>query len=255
VASSAAPALAVFLPGIFMPATVRYAALTSLLPTGVRAVAQELAVYAEDAPPADYSVQTELDALSVLLDRHGASRAHLYGHSAGASIALAFTAAHPDRVQSLALDEPASDFSAADRATLAQQFPTRLADLPVPERMRTFAASLVRPGVEPPTPPTPPPGPESAKRPAGLSAWETAMHEHELDTGALRRFAGPVYFSYGSLSSRRWEDMAARVSSWFPRCRVERYEGLHHLNTSHQAQPERVAAALGQLWEAAGRTA
>jgi hypothetical protein len=36
---------------------------------------------------------------------------------------------------------------------------------------------------------------------------------------------------------------------------VELYEGLSHLNTSHAAEPERVAAALRRLWglEAAAR--
>jgi hypothetical protein len=39
----------------------------------------------------------------------------------------------------------------------------------------------------------------------------------------------------------------------FPAVQVERYEGLHHLNTSHAAAPERVAAALEQLWTRAER--
>jgi len=29
---------------------------------------------------------------------------------------------------------------------------------------------------------------------------------------------------------------------------VELYEGLNHLNSSHAAEPERVAAALRRLW-------
>lgn len=241
-------ALAVFLPGILMPAFVRYAPLMDCLPPVVRAVPKELEVYAEDTPPEDYALRTELDGLTALLDRHGADKAHLYGHSAGASVALAYTAEHPDRVLSLALDEPASDFSDADRTTLKRQFPEDLADMPAADRMRAFAASLVRPEVELPVPPPPPAGPESAKRPAGLLAWEKAMYRHQIDTSALRWFAGPVYFSYGSLSSQRWEDMSARIASWFSRCRVERYEGLHHLHTSHQAEPTRVAQALHQLW-------
>lgn len=246
------PALAVFLPGILMPAAVRYAPLLSSLGPDVRALPKDLEVYTHDAPPEDYGVQTELDGLTALLGRHGVDRAHLYGHSAGASVALAYTAQHPDRVLSLALDEPATDFSDADRAALKEQFPQPLAELPPADRMGAFASSLVRPGVELPTPPPPPASPESAKRPAGMLAWEKAMHEHDVDHSALRRFAGPVYFSYGSLSSRRWEDMSARVPSWFPRCRVERYDGLHHLSTSHQAEPARVAQALRRLWAEAG---
>lgn len=125
----------------------------------------------------------------------------------------------------------------------------RLEDLPAAERMRVFAHSLVRPGVQLPPPAPPAPGPESAKSPQGLLAFEAALYKHELNVSALRLFSGPVYFSFGSLSSLRWEQMSVRMSSWFPRCRVERYDGLHHLNTSHQAEPARVAHALRELWK------
>jgi len=245
--TGAAP-LAVLLPGILMPASVRYAPLIDALGPDVRATAKELEVYAQDVPPDDYSVVTELDGLGRFLDEQGIDRIHLYGHSAGASVALAFTAAYPQRVLSLAMDEPATDFSKDDRAVLREQFPQRLEDLPAAERMRVFATSLVRPNVQLSVPPPPPPGPESAKRPRGMLAFEKALHKHEMDIADLARFPGPVYFSYGSLSSSRWEQMSARVSSWFPRCRVERYDGLHHLNTSHQAEPTRVARALHELW-------
>ena len=246
--AGAAPPLAVLLPGILMPASVRYSPLIGALGPGVRTAPKELEVYAHDVPPDDYSVATELDGLSRFLDEQGVDRIHLYGHSAGASVALAYAAEHPERVLSLALDEPASDFSDEDRATLRELFPQRLEDLPVADRMRAFVTSVVRPDVQLSAPTPPPPGPESAKRPQGLLAFEKALYEHEMDVSALIRFLGPVYFSYGSLSSSRWEQMSVRVSSWFPRCRVERYDGLHHLNTSHQAEPVRVAHALHELW-------
>ena len=247
--ASTTPPVAVLLPGILMPAIVRYAPLVAALGPEVRAVPKELEVYADDAPPDDYSVASELAGLERFLDEQGIEAAHLYGHSAGASVALAFAAEHPGRVLSLALDEPASDFSQEDRLALQEQFPQRLEDLPATERMRVFAHSLVRPGVHLPAPAPPAPGPESAKRPQGLLAFEAALSQHELNVSALRLFPGPVYFSFGSLSSLRWEQMSARVTSWFPRCRVERYDGLHHLNTSHQAEPARVAHALRELWK------
>ena len=202
-ASTAAP-WAVLLPGILMPAIVRYAPLVGALAPEVRAVPKELEVYAQDAPPDDYSVASELAGLKRFLDERGVKGVHLYGHSAGASVALAFAAEHPERVLSLALDEPASDFSHEDRVALREQFPQRLEDLPAADRMRLFAHSLVRPGVQLPAPTPPAPGPESAKRPQGLLAFERALHEHELNVSALRLFSGPMYFSYGSLSNARW---------------------------------------------------
>ena len=42
--------------------------------------------------------------------------------------------------------------------------------------------------------------------------------------------------------------MEKRLSALFPRFSSEVFEGLHHLNTSHQAEPERVAARLRAFW-------
>jgi hypothetical protein len=42
--------------------------------------------------------------------------------------------------------------------------------------------------------------------------------------------------------------MKDRLAGLFEDFTAERYEGLHHLNTSHQAEPDRVAAALRKLW-------
>ena len=43
--------------------------------------------------------------------------------------------------------------------------------------------------------------------------------------------------------------MQTRLAGWFPDFTGEVYEGLHHLNTSHQAEPDRVAATLVAFWE------
>ncbi len=77
------------------------------------------------------------------------------------------------------------------------------------------------------------------------------MSDYRIDLSRLRAFARPVHVTYGSLSHPRWEAMAARLLALFPDCTVERYEGLHHLNSSHMAEPERVAAALHGLWSRA----
>jgi pimeloyl-ACP methyl ester carboxylesterase len=241
---------AVFLPGILMSAVQRYEPLLAALNVP-GAVTKELDVYAGDRPPDGYTLETEVEGLDRFADERGLDRFHLYGHSAGASIALAYAASHGDRVVSLALDEPASDFSAHDRAEHAAL--PNLAGLPVPERMRTFAASLVRPGVALPEPAAPP-GLESVKRPAGLAVFEVALYAYELPSQGYAAFTGPVLYTYGSLSNSRWELMAERLQRQFRTIEVERFDGLHHLNASHVAQPARVAAALRTLWTLSGGT-
>jgi pimeloyl-ACP methyl ester carboxylesterase len=239
----------VLLPGILMPAAARYAPLAAELP-GWELWPKELEVYAGAAPPDGYGIGQEVAGLLAFADARGAERFHLYGHSAGGAIALAFAAEHGDRLFSLALDEPATDFSAEDGRLRAESEPP-LDELPVPERMAAFARMQVRPEVELPAPPSGPPSPETAKRPAGVAAFRRAIADHRIDEAALTRLDVPVYFSYGSLSHPRWEAMAGRMRERLPRVEVERYEGLHHMNTSHAAEPARVAAALERLWTAA----
>lgn len=246
---------AVFLPGILMPASARYALLRSVLIDTRSTITKELEVYATPEPPPSYSLKAEVDGLNRFADDHALGRFHLYGHSAGGAIALAYVAEHTDRVVSLAVDEPASDFSDEDRHAIEVTLPETIGTLPVPERMALFARSLVRDGVELPAAQSPPVDSEMAKRPAGLIAFLRALRDHRLARDALRAFPGPVYYSYGSLSNERWETMARRLEREFHHCTVERFDGIHHLNTSHQAEPERVAVALQHLWtnaEAAG---
>lgn len=248
------PAAAVFLPGILMPASVRYGPVRRELGDLRVTFTKELEVYAGAAPPADYSIDIEVDGIERFADEQGLDHFHLYGHSAGAAIALAYAASHPRRLLSLALDEPASDFSDEDRRAIEIDLPADLDDLPVPERFERFARSLLRPGVDAPTMAPPSDNPEMAKRPAGLGAFSRALMSYRLDLDARRSFDGPVYYSYGSLSNERWEAMARRLQRELPRCTVECYDGIHHLNTSHHAEPARVAAALERLWaQAEGR--
>ncbi len=238
----------IFLGGVLMPARFRFGPLVAALGSSPELEVKELDVYATDQVPDDYSLATEVDSLDRWAVERGHDRFHLYGYSIGGSIALAYVAAYPDKVLSLAVDEPATDFSDADRRLLSAQGVDGLADLPPEQRMRVFVGSLLRPGVEVAPPPAIPATPEMARRPAGLAAVSHEVESYHVDRARLRAFDRPVYMSHGGLSNERWEAMSARLAGLFPDCTVERYECRHHLDTSHHAEPERVAAALSQLW-------
>jgi pimeloyl-ACP methyl ester carboxylesterase len=244
----------IFLPGIIMPAGLRYQALIQALGDGVHAIAKDLDVYATHAPPPDYSIETEIAGVTRVADESGFERFHLYGHSGGGAIALAYVSKHPERVLSLALDEPASDFSPEAKRWTNEEMET-IKRLPPEEQMGAFVSSQLAPGVEPPPRPSGPTPDWMAKRPAGVEAITTAFDAFTIDTAALRRFERPVYYSYGSLSNPVWEEMRARLATLFPDFTADRYAGLHHFNTSHAAEPERVAAALRRLWQVAENTA
>lgn len=59
-------------------------------------------------PASEITVQTFVDDLDAFVDAFGRGRkVHLLGHSWGAMLASAYTSAHPDKVQSLVMAEPA----------------------------------------------------------------------------------------------------------------------------------------------------
>jgi pimeloyl-ACP methyl ester carboxylesterase len=243
-------AVAILLPGILMPAPLRYERLLAALGDDVEAVTKDLELYGTHEIPATYTLEAELDGLDRFADALGARRFHLYGHSAGGAIAIAYVARSPERVLSLAVDEPASDFSDDERAR------SRGTDMVAIERsdeelMAGFARGMVAPGVElAATPPGPPPA-WMANRPAGVRAFVCALHAADVDREALRSYAGPVYYSHGGMSDERWEQMRDRIAAVFPDFTSEVYEERHHMDTSHMAEPDRVASRLRDLWHRA----
>lgn len=237
----------ILLPGIVAPAALRYSPLLDRL-GGVDAIAKDLEVYAGDEPPSDYGIQTEVAGIAATADRAGFERFHLYGHSGGGACALAFAATHPERLLSLALDEPATDFSEEDRADPHHDELAAAESLPGPEAVAAFLRLQVAPGVELPPRPEGPPPPWMATRPAAIRAFLRAIAGHRIDPKRYEAFAPPVLYTHGSLSHPRWARMGDRLSRRFPDFTSELFGGLHHLSTSHQAEPERTAALLRALW-------
>ena len=78
----------ILLPGSVLPADLAYGALVTALGGDVEAVAKDLEVYRGDAPPPDYSLDTEVAGV---LPREWGSF-HLVSYSGGGAAALAFAA-------------------------------------------------------------------------------------------------------------------------------------------------------------------
>jgi pimeloyl-ACP methyl ester carboxylesterase len=239
-----------FLPGIIAPATIRYAQLLQHL-DDAEVLLKDLEVYRDDAPPAAYSITTETDGLLRAADEAGVERFHLYGHSGGGAVALAFAVMHADRVLTLALDEPASDFTDEGNAEFGWPDFDSVLRMPPAGSMSAFLKLQVGSDVALPPPPQGAPAPWMAKRPAGLRAFLEALRAHHVAGDRYRTFDKPVFFSWGSLTHPRWRSMERRLSKLFPSFTSEMFEGLHHLNTSHMAEPQRVAARLRELWRLA----
>lgn len=245
---------AVLLPGGMLPADLAYGALIEALSDGVEAVAKDLEVYRADRPPPDYALQVEIDGVTRQAAASGFDRFHVVGYSAGGATAAAFAAAHPERVRSLALLEPAwlgnEGLTDAERADREQA--GRLAALPPDRMIPEFVRMQLAPGVEPPPPPAGAPPPWMAKRPPGLRALMAAFGGHRLDVDALRRLDAPVYYALGSLSNpNRYRRNAERAAELFDDFTLEVFEGRHHFDPPHRVEPERVADSLLALWRRA----
>jgi pimeloyl-ACP methyl ester carboxylesterase len=238
-----------FLPGIIAPAAFRYAVLLETLPKDVNPILKDLEVYDDDSPPPSYSIDTEVSGIDRAADKAGLDRFHIYAHSGGGACALAYVAAHPDRVITLAVDEPATDFTQEDQNDPYQEEIKAAAKLPEPESTLTFLRLQLADGVEIPPALTSGHAPEwMANRPAGIKAFVNAIFQFRVPASAYERFPAPVLFTYGTLSHPRWITMRDRLARLFPDFRAEEFEGVHHLFTSHQAEPARTAALLRDFW-------
>lgn len=243
----------IFLPGILMPAELRYGALLEALGNDVTPTLKDLEVYEPGSDLETYSLAREIAGITRVADKAGFERFHLYGHSGGGAVVLAYVASNPDRVLSVAVDEPATDFSAEHKEYVRSSYGL-MAPLGDADLMGSFAKELLRPGVELPPPPAETPA-WMANRPAGIRAFLRALDAVNVDTDRFRSFPGPVYYSYGDLSNEAWEAMAPRLAGLFPNFTAELYQGLHHLRTSHIAEPGRVADRLRELWAKADASA
>ncbi|MDL9978789.1 alpha/beta fold hydrolase [Microbacterium sp. ASV49] len=245
----------ILLPGSVLPAAPAYGALIAALGDDVDAVAKDLEVYAGPVPPADYSLDTEVDGVLRTADESGWETFHLVGYSGGGASALAFTAKHPERLESLALLEPAWagdwGWSPAHRALWARY--RELDGLPPDQFMDAFVRLGVRPGVTAGLPVrTGEQPPWMALRPAGIRAFLATFETYDLDRDALVRFTRPVYFALGGLSNPDdYGEIAERLATVFPDFRLEVFADRHHFDPPHRVEPDRVAASLRDLWDRA----
>ncbi len=239
----------IFVPGGILPAAIQYGPLLQVLGDEVQPILKDLEIYATETPPADYGLELEVEGLKRAADAAGFDAFHIVSYSGG-QIPLAFTTAYPTRVQSLALVEPGLFQFLSSEERVAME---GMSGLSPEERMRLMNRMMLAPGVAPPPAPTGPPPPWMSRRLAAGAALMQVPLGYVLDEETLGRFRQPVYVAIGTLSSPTFSRSAEALRQLFPDCRVELYEGRHHLDPPHRAEPERFATALRNLWQRAGQ--
>ena len=240
--------LVVFLPDGLLPVETGYRPLLNSLNTKIRPVLKTLEVYRTNRPPCDYGLEMEIQGIYRCLGQ--SEPFHFVGYSGGASIALAFAIQYPSQVLTMALVEPAW-IGNQELTELQIKYWANLEKVwsePLEQRISLFIRENLRQGVLAPPPlPNPPPH-WIANRPEGLTALAHAFKRYDLEIAKLAEFDRPVYLALGSLSHPVEEEKASALSRLFPHIQVEIYEGRHHFDPPHRAEPIRFAAALQRLW-------
>jgi pimeloyl-ACP methyl ester carboxylesterase len=242
----------VLLPGGILPAGPAYETLLAQLGDEVDARPKDLEMYAgQTVPPPGYSLDTEVEGILRLADGAGFDTFHLVGYSAGGASSLAFASAHPERLRSLALMEPAWAGRTGQTPAEAAVFDRfrAIPKLARDEILPAFIRTQLAPGVEPPAPPPGPPPPWMASREAGIGGFLGAFDAFEPDFDVFRRFDRPVYFALGGRSNPDlYARIAERLAGVFPDFTLDRFEDRHHFDPPHRVEPARLAQALRESW-------
>jgi pimeloyl-ACP methyl ester carboxylesterase len=234
------------------PAPREFATLIDALGDARPIVPWDMVVFHGGPPAADYSLAIEVRALLAGLDEVGAPRAHLVGFSGGAAVALAIASDHPQRVASLALEEPA--WIGTQGATpLELRFwddLTAAMALEPYQALLGFRDLMVQPQVRPSLPPVPLEAPWIDSLVNGVRASIGAFAGAEVDWQALQQALFPIYAAVGSLTNPVFELRSRRIAERVPRTTVEVFGGLHHIAPPHRGAAESWAVTLEAMWSA-----
>jgi pimeloyl-ACP methyl ester carboxylesterase len=211
-----------------------------------RAVITQLYLAVWDIAPGEpYGLTTEVDAVNAAAQARGLSRYHLFGFSAGATVALGAALALGQAVQSLALLEAAfigddDDWHPAETAYRARAAAVNA--LPAQQRGPAFRQMLMRPGE--PLPPLGPPPPESPR----TDMLEDMLAYVGFTSGDLAAITAPVLAISGGRSHPRFQLQDERLVEVIPDARAEVFSECSHLSAPHKAEPVRLAEMLIAFW-------
>ena len=240
-------------PGSVAPAAQRYAPLIEALKDKAGLHLKDLEVYREDAPPANYGINLELDGIDRFADSLGLERFHLVAYSGGGFCSLAYAGTRPQRLLSLGIFEPARIPGRLSDSELAvkKELDSGLAGLQGGEFMSAFVRLQVKPEARLTPPPPTPPDETMRNRPSGIAAMLRAFEEYEFDRGLLRGCRFPVYYGYGDLSHDEQALKAGILAQLMPDVHVQRFEGVHHFVPPAQIYTREHVTSLVDLWQRA----
>lgn len=230
----------------------RAAASSSLVAgeIGRHAVITQLGLAVWDIAPGDrYDLSTEVGTVRAAARERGLSRFHLFGFSAGATVALAAALALGDAVLSVTALEAAvigdDDWHPSETAWRARLAEVR--GLPGSQRRRAFRQLMI--GPEEPLPPLGPPPPWDAR----MNMLEDMLAQVGFVSSDLAAITQPVLAVSGGRSNPRFRHQDERLVQVIPQVEAHVFSERSHLSSPHAAEPARFASLLLDFWVRAGQ--
>jgi pimeloyl-ACP methyl ester carboxylesterase len=217
---------------------------------GSRAEITQIGLAVWDTRPGDrYDLAVEVEALASAARANGLARYHLFGFSAGATVALAAALSLPEAVVSVAAMEPAvigdDDWHPSERAWRAEM--AAVWALPVTGQAPAFRRLMLPPGAVLP-PPAPAPAPAPARDPARNDRLEDMLAATGFISDDLAAINQPVLVITGGRSNIRFQHLADRLASVIPHAETSTFRDRSHLSPPHRDEPARLAEVLIGFW-------
>jgi len=194
---------------------------------------------------APYDLAMEVAAVQQAAADHGWSRYHLFGFSAGATVALATARANPGAVRTVAVFEPATigddDWSPEEAQWRSDLL--RVRQLPPEQRQPAFRRLLMAPSQSiPPQLPAPPLWDEHTDK---LEDMLAAVGFTSADLAAVTQ---PALLMSGALSNPRFAAQTDRLGDVLTRARSVLFDGCSHLAPAHRVAQRQLTEALSDMW-------
>lgn len=193
---------------------------------------------------APYELTTEVAAVEQAAADRGWDSYHLFGFSAGATVALAAACANPDAVLSVAVFEPASigDDDWSPHETQWRSELSRLRELPREERQTVFRRLLMA------TAECLPPLGAAPLWDEHTDKLEDMLAQTGFTSGDLAALSQPVLSMSGALSNLRFTALTKRLLEVVPRATPAVFDSCSHLAPPHRIAQQELADELSRLW-------
>jgi pimeloyl-ACP methyl ester carboxylesterase len=227
-----------------------YERVTASLGDSAEVTLKGLEVWETDAWDG-YGLHAEVEGIARVAGDRRLDRFHLFGFSAGATVALGAALSLGEAVESLTVFEPATigdDDWALEEAAWRMDMARVCNEVPVGARRAAFAQMMLPSGAAAPTV-----VPSTAAWTARTDLLEAMLARVGFSSGALAAIRAPCLVLTGGRSHPRFAQMATRLMQVLPKGRTSEFPSRSHLSPPMREEPAKVAELLRELWESGTR--